>query len=137
MGRADCSAAELATAAMQVIQPVPDAITELARVLRPGGRGVLLLPATGPITWRRTPATSPTGTPSPSTRPRPASTPSSPPGGEPEVVMFSGGEPSIHPQILEFCAMALDKGVRTVVLNTNGIRLAHDRGFALALPSWA
>jgi uncharacterized radical SAM superfamily Fe-S cluster-containing enzyme len=53
--------------------------------------------------------------------------------GEPEVVMFSGGEPSIHPQILEFCALANDKGVRTVVLNTNGIRLAHDRGFASAL----
>jgi uncharacterized radical SAM superfamily Fe-S cluster-containing enzyme len=53
--------------------------------------------------------------------------------GEPEVVMFSGGEPSIHPQILEFCAMACDKGVRTVVLNTNGIRLAHDRTFATRL----
>ena len=50
--------------------------------------------------------------------------------GEPEVVMFSGGEPSIHPQILDFCAMAGDKGVRTVVLNTNGIRLAHDPRFA-------
>jgi uncharacterized radical SAM superfamily Fe-S cluster-containing enzyme len=53
--------------------------------------------------------------------------------GEPEVVMLSGGEPSIHPQILEFCAMARDKGVRNVVLNTNGIRLAHDRSFAPAL----
>jgi uncharacterized radical SAM superfamily Fe-S cluster-containing enzyme len=53
--------------------------------------------------------------------------------GEPEVVMFSGGEPSIHPQILEFCAMARDKGVRIVVLNTNGIRLAHDPTFAPAL----
>ncbi len=53
--------------------------------------------------------------------------------GEPEVVMLSGGEPSIHPQILEFCAMARDKGVRTVVLNTNGIRLAHDRSLAPAL----
>ncbi|MGH9245180.1 MAG: radical SAM protein [Acidimicrobiales bacterium] len=53
--------------------------------------------------------------------------------GEPEVVMFSGGEPSIHPQILEFCALARHKGVRTVVLNTNGIRLAHDRSFAPAL----
>jgi uncharacterized radical SAM superfamily Fe-S cluster-containing enzyme len=53
--------------------------------------------------------------------------------GEPEVVMFSGGEPSIHPQILEFCAMARDKGIRSVVLNTNGIRLAHDPGFARAL----
>ena len=51
--------------------------------------------------------------------------------GEPEVIMFSGGEPSIHPQILEFCAMARDKGVRSVVLNTNGIRLAHDATFAV------
>src|ERR671918_319598 len=53
--------------------------------------------------------------------------------GEPEVVMFSGGEPSIHPQILEFCALARDKGIRNVVLNTNGIRLAHDRKFGPAL----
>ena len=50
--------------------------------------------------------------------------------GEPEVVMFSGGEPSIHPEILEFLGMAADKGVGTVVLNTNGIRLAHDPSFA-------
>jgi uncharacterized radical SAM superfamily Fe-S cluster-containing enzyme len=50
--------------------------------------------------------------------------------GEPEVVMFSGGEPSIHPQILDFLAMARDKGIGHVVLNTNGIRLAHDRRFA-------
>jgi uncharacterized radical SAM superfamily Fe-S cluster-containing enzyme len=53
--------------------------------------------------------------------------------GEPEVVMLSGGEPSIHPRILEICALARDKGVQTVVLNTNGLRLAHDRGFAPAL----
>jgi hypothetical protein len=53
--------------------------------------------------------------------------------GEPEVIMFSGGEPSIHPQILEFCALARAKGVRSVVLNTNGIRLGHDPSFAQAL----
>jgi uncharacterized radical SAM superfamily Fe-S cluster-containing enzyme len=53
--------------------------------------------------------------------------------GEPEVVMFSGGEPSIHPQIVEFCAMARERGIKEVVLNTNGIRLAHDRGFARSL----
>ncbi|MDQ3896131.1 MAG: radical SAM protein, partial [Actinomycetota bacterium] len=49
--------------------------------------------------------------------------------GEPEVVMFSGGEPTIHPEILEFIRMAKDKGVHMVTLNTNGIRLAHDRKF--------
>ncbi len=50
--------------------------------------------------------------------------------GEPEVVMFSGGEPSIHPEIVEFMQLALDKGVQGVVLNTNGLRLAHDKSFA-------
>lgn len=53
--------------------------------------------------------------------------------GEPEVIMFSGGEPSIHPLILEFCALARERGVRAVILNTNGIRLARDPSFARAL----
>src|SRR5260370_6768523 len=53
--------------------------------------------------------------------------------GEPEVVMYSGGEPTIHPQILDFIQLALDKGVKTVNLNTNGIRLAHDKRFVEAL----
>jgi SAM-dependent methyltransferase len=39
--------------AMQVIQPVAAAIAELARVLRPAGRAVLLLPAAGPLSWRQ------------------------------------------------------------------------------------
>jgi hypothetical protein len=50
--------------------------------------------------------------------------------GEPEVVQFSGGEPSIHPDILEFMEMAKARGIRTVMLNTNGIRLARDPRFA-------
>ena len=49
--------------------------------------------------------------------------------GEPEVVMFSGGEPTIHPEILGFMKMASEKGVKIVNLNTNGMRLAHDRKF--------
>src|SRR5918996_550250 len=32
--------------------------------------------------------------------------------GEPEVVMFSGGEPSIHPRILELLALARSKPIR-------------------------
>jgi hypothetical protein len=50
--------------------------------------------------------------------------------GEPEVVQFSGGEPTIHPQILDFVALAQDKGVKKVMLNTNGIRISRDRRFA-------
>jgi hypothetical protein len=53
--------------------------------------------------------------------------------GEPEVVMFSGGEPSIHPRILQLLALARSRPIRHVVLNTNGIRLARDPSFAPAL----
>jgi tetraether lipid synthase len=53
--------------------------------------------------------------------------------GSPEVVQFSGGEPTIHPQILDFIALARAKGIRAVMLNTNGIRLARDRRFAEGL----
>jgi uncharacterized radical SAM superfamily Fe-S cluster-containing enzyme len=49
--------------------------------------------------------------------------------GEPEVVMFSGGEPTIHKQILEFIDLAQARPIRSVTLNTNGIRLASDRRF--------
>ncbi len=53
--------------------------------------------------------------------------------GEPEAVQLSGGEPSIHPQILEMLAAAKRRGIPVVMLNTNGIRLARDRAFAPAL----
>lgn len=47
----------------------------------------------------------------------------------PEVVQFSGGEPSLHPQILDFIELAQDKGIDYVLLNTNGIRIAKDDRF--------
>jgi uncharacterized radical SAM superfamily Fe-S cluster-containing enzyme len=53
--------------------------------------------------------------------------------GEPESVQLSGGEPSIHPQILEMLAAARRRGIELVMLNTNGIRLARDPRFAAAL----
>ncbi|MFN8215131.1 MAG: radical SAM protein [Solirubrobacterales bacterium] len=53
--------------------------------------------------------------------------------GEPEAVQLSGGEPSIHPEILDMLAAARDRGIPLVMLNTNGIRLARDRRFAPAL----
>ena len=53
--------------------------------------------------------------------------------GEPESVQFSGGEPSIHPEILEMLAAAKSRGIELVMLNTNGIRLARDPRFAPAL----
>ncbi len=53
--------------------------------------------------------------------------------GEPESVQISGGEPSIHPEILEILAAAKARGIPLVMLNTNGIRLARDRHLAPAL----
>ncbi|MGI5346756.1 radical SAM protein [Streptomyces sp. CA-250714] len=53
--------------------------------------------------------------------------------GEAEVVMFSGGEPTIHKHILDFIDLALDRPIRNVTLNTNGIRLATDQDFVAEL----
>ena len=53
--------------------------------------------------------------------------------GEPEVVQFSGGEPTIHPDILPMLRMAFDKGIPVVMLNTNGIRIARDDRFLAGL----
>jgi tetraether lipid synthase len=53
--------------------------------------------------------------------------------GEPEVVMFSGGEPTIHKQILDFVDAAQARPIPVVIINTNGIRLATDRRFAAHL----
>lgn len=44
--------------------------------------------------------------------------------GTPEVLMLSGGEPTIHPLIREIAEMAVDRGIRYVTVNTNGLRLA-------------
>jgi uncharacterized radical SAM superfamily Fe-S cluster-containing enzyme len=53
--------------------------------------------------------------------------------GSPEALQLSGGEPTIHPQILDMLAAAKRRGIPLVMINTNGIRLARDRSFAPAL----
>ncbi len=54
-------------------------------------------------------------------------------GGHADVVQFSGGEPTIHPEILRMVRYAYDRPIATVMINTNGIRLAKDEGFVAAL----
>lgn len=49
--------------------------------------------------------------------------------GEPQVVQFSGGEPSIHPQIVPMLRAAKERGIAHVMLNTNGKRIAQDDAF--------
>jgi len=53
--------------------------------------------------------------------------------GEPEIVQISGGEPTIHPQILDILEMAKSRNIRHIMLNTNGIRLAQDPDFVRQL----
>src|SRR6266849_5999055 len=43
--------------------------------------------------------------------------------GNPEVLQFSGGEPTIHKQILDFIDLAQARPIKSANLNTNGIRL--------------
>jgi len=49
--------------------------------------------------------------------------------GEPDLLQISGGEPTIHPQILEILRAAKQRPIRHVMLNTNGIRIAEDPDF--------
>ncbi len=53
--------------------------------------------------------------------------------GEPEVVQFSGGEPSIHPQITAMIRAAMRRNIANVMLNTNGKRIAQDDDFLAEL----
>lgn len=48
---------------------------------------------------------------------------------EPDLVQISGGEPTLHPQILEILQLAKSKPIRHLMLNTNGIRIARDKAF--------
>jgi 7,8-dihydro-6-hydroxymethylpterin dimethyltransferase len=53
--------------------------------------------------------------------------------GYPEVVQFSGGEPTIHPQIVPMLRAAKRRNIRHVMLNTNGKRIASDDAFLAEL----
>lgn len=47
----------------------------------------------------------------------------------PEVVQFSGGEPTIHPRIIDFIQAARQRNISFVMINTNGKRIARDDRF--------
>ena len=49
--------------------------------------------------------------------------------GQPEVVQISGGEPTLHPQVLDVLSAARARHIRYLMLNTNGLRLAEDPDF--------
>jgi uncharacterized radical SAM superfamily Fe-S cluster-containing enzyme len=53
--------------------------------------------------------------------------------GSPDLVQISGGEPTIHPHIIEILRLAKSKPIRHIMLNTNGIRIATDKAFVAEL----
>jgi uncharacterized radical SAM superfamily Fe-S cluster-containing enzyme len=46
--------------------------------------------------------------------------------GVADVLQISGGEPTLHPDLLRMVRYACDQPIAAVMLNTNGVRLAHD-----------
>lgn len=56
--------------------------------------------------------------------------------GQPDVVQISGGEPTIHPQFFEILDIAKRKPIKHLMVNTNGIRIAQDPGFAERLATY-
>jgi uncharacterized radical SAM superfamily Fe-S cluster-containing enzyme len=55
---------------------------------------------------------------------------------EPDVVQISGGEPTIHPQFFEVLDAAKRRPIKHLMVNTNGIRIATEDGFAERLATY-
>ncbi|PZQ65313.1 MAG: radical SAM protein [Phenylobacterium zucineum] len=50
--------------------------------------------------------------------------------GEPDLVQLSGGEPTIHPDFWAILDAAKSRPIRHLMINTNGLRIAREPGFA-------
>jgi 7,8-dihydro-6-hydroxymethylpterin dimethyltransferase len=55
---------------------------------------------------------------------------------EPDVVQISGGEPTLHPDFFAILDAAKYRPIRHLMLNTNGIRIAREPGFAERLADY-
>jgi uncharacterized radical SAM superfamily Fe-S cluster-containing enzyme len=56
--------------------------------------------------------------------------------GEADVVQISGGEPTIHPDFFAILDAAKRRPIRHLMVNTNGIRIAREEGFAARLAEY-
>ena len=56
--------------------------------------------------------------------------------GEPDLVQISGGEPTLHPQFFEILDAARKRPFRHLMINTNGLRIAREPGFAERLAGY-
>lgn len=53
--------------------------------------------------------------------------------GNAEILQISGGEPTMHPEIIKIIKLARDKKIKYILLNTNGLRIAKDENFVKEL----
>jgi uncharacterized radical SAM superfamily Fe-S cluster-containing enzyme len=56
--------------------------------------------------------------------------------GRPDVVQVSGGEPTLHPDFFAILDMAKKRPIQHLMVNTNGIRIAREEGFAERLAEY-
>lgn len=56
--------------------------------------------------------------------------------GEPDLIQLSGGEPTIHPQFFEILDYASAQPIRSIMINTNGVRIATDEDFVKRLSEY-
>ncbi len=56
--------------------------------------------------------------------------------GEPDVVQISGGEPTTHPDFFAILDAAKRRPIRHLMVNTNGLRIAQEEGFAERLAGY-
>jgi len=55
---------------------------------------------------------------------------------EPDIVQISGGEPTLHPEFFAVLDAARRKPIKHLMVNTNGIRIAQEDGFAERLAGY-
>lgn len=56
---------------------------------------------------------------------------------EPDIVQVSGGEPTTHPDFFAILDACRRRPIRHLMVNTNGLRIAREDGFAERLASYA
>lgn len=56
--------------------------------------------------------------------------------GEPQIIQISGGEPTIHPEFFQILKLVKERPIRHLMINTNGVKIANDKGFCEQLSQY-